>query len=247
MSREGGSASVKSATRTLDILEYVVSRGRPLVAQELAEALGIPVSSLSYLLTTLVDRDYLSREGRHYRAGEGLSRLQARSPELALSLAVAPLVRTMRVELNETSSFFVRRDWDVEALVTESSEHALRYAVQKGARAPLHAFSAGKALLAAMEDEELDRYFRETKRERFTPMTMVDQTSLRREIDEIRASGFARTSQEHTLGIQGFGRAASIDGVVVGAFSVAVPVARLDAQVERNILDLLARTTAQMV
>lgn len=246
MSREGTSASVKSATRTLDILEYVVSRGRPLVAQEIAEALGIPVSSLSYLLTTLVDRDYLHREGRLYRAGEGLSRLQARSPDLALALIVAPLVRNLRLELNETTSFFVRRGWDVEALVTESSEHALRYAVHKGARAPLHAFSAGKALLAAMDEGELGQYFRETERERFTPMTVVDEAKLRSEIAEIRASGYARTNQEHTLGIQGFGRAASIDGVVVGAFSVAVPAARLDAEVERRIIDLLAETTSQI-
>ena len=49
----GSSASVKSATRTLDIIEYVVSRSRPLIAQEIAAALAIPVSSLSYLLATL--------------------------------------------------------------------------------------------------------------------------------------------------------------------------------------------------
>jgi IclR family acetate operon transcriptional repressor len=237
---------VKSATRTLDILELVVSRGRPLVAQEIADALAIPVSSLSYLLTTLVDRDYLSREGRHYRSGDGLSRLQARSPDLALSLTVAPLVRTLRAELNETSSFFVRRGWEVEALVTEPSEHALRYAVQKGAKAPLHAFSAGKALLAVLEEDELSRYFAVAERERFTPMTVIDEPALRREIAEIRAHGFARTNQEHTLGIQGFGRTAEIDGVVVGAFSVAVPVARLDAQVERDIIAALVRMTDQM-
>ena len=58
------SSQVKSATRTLDIIEYIVAHGRPLVAQEIAVALGIPVSSLSYLLGTLVDRGYLAREGR---------------------------------------------------------------------------------------------------------------------------------------------------------------------------------------
>ena len=58
------SSQVKSATRTLDIIEYIVAHDRPLVAQEIAVALGIPVSSLSYLLGTLVDRGYLAREGR---------------------------------------------------------------------------------------------------------------------------------------------------------------------------------------
>ena len=61
MNAPAQSSQVKSATRTLDIIEYVVAHPRPLVAQEIATALGIPVSSLSYLLSTLVERDYLVR------------------------------------------------------------------------------------------------------------------------------------------------------------------------------------------
>ena len=36
------SSQVKSATRTLDIIEYIVAHDRPLVAQEIAVSLGIP-------------------------------------------------------------------------------------------------------------------------------------------------------------------------------------------------------------
>ena len=102
------SSQVKSATRTLDIIEYVVAHNRALVAQEIAVALGIPVSSLSYLLSTLVERGYLQREGRRYSAGPGLQRLQARPDGFTLAERAAPLVRTLRVQLNETTSFFVR-------------------------------------------------------------------------------------------------------------------------------------------
>lgn len=235
-------ATVKSATRTLDIIEYVVSRGQPLVAQEIAAALQIPVSSLSYLLTTLVERGYLVRTGRLYAAGPGLERLQARDRVFTLADRVAPLVRALRIQLNETASFFVRRDWTVEALVTESSDHALRYAVQTGARAPLHAFSGGKALLAALGEADIARYFAETDRDTFTPTTITGERPLRAEIARIRATGIAVTREEHTPGIVGLGRAATIDGKVVGAFSVAIPVVRCDAEVERRASDLLTRT-----
>src|SRR5918997_564796 len=97
-------SQVKSATRTLDIIEYIVAHDRPLVAQEIAVALGIPVSSLSYLLGTLVDRGYLARDGRRYSAGPGLERLQARPGGFSLAERAAPLVRTLRVQLNETTS-----------------------------------------------------------------------------------------------------------------------------------------------
>ena len=49
-------AHVKSALRRLDIIEYVVSRDRLVIAQEIASALLIPVGTLSYLLGTLVER-----------------------------------------------------------------------------------------------------------------------------------------------------------------------------------------------
>jgi IclR family acetate operon transcriptional repressor len=176
------SSSVKSATRTLDIIEYVVAHNRPLVAQEIAVALGIPVSSLSYLLGTLVERGYLARDGRRYSAGPGLQRLQARSGGFSLAERAAPLVRTLRVQLNETTSFFIRSAWDVEAIVTETSEQALRYAVPTGARLPMHALASGQALLAALPDAELDRYFAETERQKFTPATVTSEKALRREI-----------------------------------------------------------------
>jgi len=242
MSDPAPPATVKSAMRTLDIIEYVVSRGRPLVAQEIATALSIPVSSLSYLLGTLVERGYLAREGRRYTAGPGLERLQAHTPTFTLAEAVAPLVRTLRIQLNETASFFVRRGWEIEALVTETSEQALRYAVRTGTLAPLHVFAAGKALLAAMDDGELDLFFAQTRLQAFTATTIVAEDELRREIAEIRETGLAHTREEHTPGIHGLARVVRIDGDVVGAISVAIPVVRYDAIIERRAADLLLRT-----
>ena len=239
---EAPSSQVKSATRTLDIIEYVVAHNRPLVAQEIAVALGIPVSSLSYLLGTLVDRGYLAREGRRYSAGPGLQRLQASPGGFSLAERAAPLVRTLRVQLNETTSYFVRSEWDVEAIVTETSEQALRYAVPTGARLPMHALASGKALLAALPDDELDRYFAETERVRFTPATVTAEKALRRELAEIRTTGFAVTDEEFSLGIRGIGRVVTIGGEPVGALSVAVPKARFDEAVQHRVMDMLERT-----
>ncbi len=236
--------SVKSAIRTLDIIEYVVAAGRPLVAQEVSTALGIPVSSLSYLLSTLVERQYLQRQGRRYTPGPGLERLQAREAGFSLADRVAPLVRTVRVQLNETTSFFVRDNWEVEAIVTETSEQALRYAIDTGRRLPMHALASGKALLATLPDADLARYFAEVKLERFTPSTVTSEAKLRKQIAEIRKHGYSTTDEELSLGINGLGRAVTIGGEVVGALSVAIPKVRYDAALEKRAADLLEKTAA---
>jgi len=241
---EAPSSQVKSATRTLDIIEYIVAHDRPLVAQDIAVALGIPVSSLSYLLGTLVDRGYLNREGRRYSAGPGLQRLQARSSEFTLAERAAPLVRTLRVQLNETTSFFVRSGWEVEAIVTETSDQALRYAVPTGSRLPMHALASGKALLAALPDDELNRYFAESERARFTPSTVTGEKALRREIEQIRQTGFSLTDEEFSLGIRGIGRVVTVGGEAVGALSIAVPKARFDEATQARVTHLLERTAS---
>lgn len=238
------SSQVKSATRTLDIIEYVVAHDRPLVAQEIAVALGIPVSSLSYLLGTLVDRGYLAREGRRYSAGPGLERLQSHAHGFTLAERAAPLVRALRVQLNETASFWVRSGWMVEAIVTESSEQALRYSVGAGEQLPMHVVAGGKALLATLSPEELDRYFAETDRKRFTPSTVISEKALRRDLAEAQRLGYALTDEEYTLGIRGIGRVVTIAGEPVGSLSLGIPKARFDDTVLRRATDLLQRTAS---
>lgn len=76
-----------------------------------------------------------------------------------------------------------------------------------GSRLPLHATGVGKVLLAAAHDEVVERVLGALTPT--TPFTITDPDRLRRELNEVRRRGNARTSEEMTL----------------GAASVAVPVA----------------------
>ncbi|MBO9695033.1 MAG: IclR family transcriptional regulator [Sphingopyxis sp.] len=226
---------VKSAMRTLDVIEFVVAHRHGVVAQEIGKALNIPDSSLSYLLATLVDRAYLRREGRQYLPGRGLDRLRVPEAELPLSDRVAPFVRALRSELNETVSFMVRDGWEVSAVVTEASAHALRYAIEPGERKPLHTLAAGKAILATLPPEELAQYFAETVREKVTEHSVTDETELRRQVAEIRIEGFAEAREESTPGICSIGAPVMVGDMPVGAIGIAVPTIRFtDALRERS-------------
>lgn len=235
----GTAATVKSAMRTLDIIEYVVAHPSGVVAQDIAQALAIPVSSLSYLLATLVERDYLTRSGRLYQPGAGLERLRGGPQRLPLVERVRPLVRMLRVRSNETSSYFVQRDWQMEAAITETAEHTLRYSIGVSTRTPMHCLASGKAMLATLGPAALDRYFEEAPRERYTDRTIVDEGELRRELDVARASGIAITREEYTPGICGIGKVLMLEGEAVGSLSVAIPTVRCDARVEAVTCALL--------
>lgn len=232
-------STVKSAMRTLDILELLVAQGRALAAHEIATALAIPVSSLSYLLTTLAERGYVEKLGRRYGPGPGLSRLQ---PERASDDVIAragPIIRSLRLRLNETVGFFVPRGHEVEAAVSEIGTQALRYSLEVGRRAPMHAFAAGKAILATYSEDELSEYLATSQREAFTRHTLTTETQLRQEIETIRRNGWARTREEHTPGIQGMARVVMAGGRAAGAISIAIPLPRVTPSFESQAIEAL--------
>jgi IclR family acetate operon transcriptional repressor len=230
--------------RTLDILELLARQKRAMSASEISVTLGIPVSSLSYLLTTLLDRDYLARDRRSYRLGPAIARFSPAAAEPHLAERVAPIVRAVSRDLNETVGFFVLRGFEIESLATEIGLQALRYSLEAGRRAPLHAFAAGKALLATFPERMLKLYFRTVAREAYTPATITAEADLRAALDEVRRTGIARTNEEYTPGIAGIARAAFVDGEPAGAFSIAVPAGRLTPEIERRAVRLLARAAA---
>lgn len=234
---------VKSAMRTLDLIEFVVARPSGVVAQEIAAALAIPVSSLSYLLATLVERDYLRRQGRQYFPGEGLNRLRLPLGEHSLVERARPVLKTLRSQVNETASLFKLAGWEVEAVLTETAGQSLRYSIDVGSRGPLHAFAAGKAILSMMSDEMLETYFAETKRDRYTEHTICERKRLMKEIELARKAGIAVARNEHTLGITAFATALQHAGTDAPmAISIAAPSLRMTAEAETLIVEALHRT-----
>ncbi|MGE5723026.1 MAG: IclR family transcriptional regulator, partial [Sphingomonadales bacterium] len=61
------------------------------------------------------------------------------------------------------------------------------------------------------------------------------------EIAQIRRTGIAHTREEDTPWIIGIGRAAIVDGAALGAFSVAIPMARFDAAVDARVIKALGQ------
>jgi IclR family transcriptional regulator, acetate operon repressor len=230
--------SVKSAARTIDIVEQIARKG-PATARELSRATRIPESSLSYLLATLVERDWLCSLGdRTYALGSALARLAAGAAPSPDERRRAQL-RVVARATGETCSLFVRRGNEIEAIEVELSSQLLRFTPEKGMRVPLHSFAGGKALLAKMSATDLGAYFAASIRTRFTPATLIDEAALRRDVVETRKRGYAIAREEHTAGIVGMGVAAD-DRY---SLSVAVPTARFDADFERLAANALLEAT----
>jgi DNA-binding IclR family transcriptional regulator len=245
MSDTGGVREVKSAARTVELLELLAARAdRPARLQELADALGVPRSSMYALLQTLISRGWVRTDVTGSLYGIGIHALLTGTGYLDSD----PRVRAVRPYLDEASEalgetiHMGRLDGrDVAYLATRESHEYLRTILRVGRRLPAHVGALGKALLAERPDGELP----EGPYEALTPNSHTSRASLAADLAEIRSRGWSVDREEGVSGIVGFGFALRYDTPALDAISCSVPVARLTPAHEERIVAVMREIRAK--
>ena len=234
---------VKSADRTLDLIELLASWGREMSHTEIAESLGIPKSSLSKLLRNLTVREYVRfvPETKGYRLGDAILKLARQSNQLrSLVECAQPVLEEITAQTMESCALNQLRGDKVEVVATVTSPQILVSHLRLGDLAPLYAVSGGKCILAFMPDSMRQEYLSNVKLEKFTPRTTTSKRALAVELDEVRRTGAATSVEEYTVGIVGVGVAIlSAAGFPLGALNVAIPTVRYGPSVHSKAVAIL--------
>jgi IclR family transcriptional regulator, acetate operon repressor len=244
----GQTSAVKSLNRGLDILEYVAACSEPPSFSQLLTSLGIPRSSLFHLLTNLLSRNFLERDpqSERYRLGAEVAEIARKVKKPSLRDRVTPLLHQLSLEVSETCGFYVQVGDSVEVVASAISTQALSYTMKVGMNAPLYAVSAGKTVLSELRSEELSQYLARATFPPVTPHTIRSKSRLRKEIAQVKATGFAYSREEFTLGITAIATAVRSDAKFHGAINLAVPTARFTPDRDAKFREALRRT-AQLV
>lgn len=243
-------AGVKSATRVLDLLEYLARWGEACTHAEIADALDIPKSSLTQLLRTLVRRHYLtySAEGKNYTLGPAVASLARRTSDSRDILDLAlPALERITGTTRESSALNVLRGDHSEVVASHMSPHRFFYQMKVGDTAPLYATSGGKAILANLPEELLEEYLARVRLQPITPRTITDIEVLRKDLATARARGIATVEEEFTPGIAGLAMPIlGPSGIAMASLNVAVPIARLDASLRELCVRALSEAVASV-
>ncbi len=224
------SGAVKSADRTIELLELLAGYSEPLTLSEIHRELAYPKSSLFVLLRTLVARGWVEtdRRGTGYSIGVrallvGTSYLD-RDPVIR---AATRVLEELRTEVNETVHLARLDGADVVYLASRESAHHLRLTSRVGRRVPAYATALGKALLSGRTDAEVDALL-PAKLEPLTPQTVTDRDALFAELALVRERGYATERGQNTPGLGCFAVALEYRLPPIDAISCSVPYARLD-------------------
>jgi DNA-binding IclR family transcriptional regulator len=244
----GDGRPVKSADRTLDILEWLARAGERSTLGELARALHIPKSSLHALLRTMQRRGWIETDASGSRFGLGVRALQVGTSYVDSDDAIAAAGETLdwlATTLGETIHYGRLDGADIVYLAKRQSVHPLRLYSAIGRRLPAHTTALGKALLAEQSLQQVRRLLGPNPT-RLTDNTITAWPDLAKEFARIRERGYAIDREENTIGICCF--AVAVGGVdpPTDAISCSVPVARLTPDLRRAILDGLQTTLERL-
>jgi len=239
----GQTVAVKSLNRGLDILEYVAGCSEPPSFSQLLASLRIPRSSLFHLLTNLLSRNFLERDpqSERYRLGAEVVEIARKVKRPSLRDRIAPLLRQLSVEVGETCGFYVQVGDSVEVVASAISTQALSYTMKVGMNAPLYAVSAGKIVLSELRSSELSQYLARAPLAPVTPHTIRSKSRLKKEIAQVKATGFAYSRDEFTLGITAIATAVRSEAKFHGAINLAVPTARFTPDRDADFREALRR------
>lgn len=219
--------SVKSAERTVRILETLAASPTKLTLSELQARMGYPRSSLHALVRTLRDLKWIEADATGSAFGVGPHALLSGTAYLdrdpALSYAYEAL-EDLRGELGYTTHYARRDGAHVLYLASRDRRDSVRLFSRVGRRLPAHLTALGQALLAALTPEEVDAVL-PAELEAYTPQTITARPALHAALDEVRTRGWAFEREQGTEGVACVAAAVDYRIPATDAISCSMPIA----------------------
>lgn len=229
--------------RALAMLEAVAQEPEGLSNAEISRKLDIPKSSASYILRTLEKQAYLNRDkdtGK-YRVGlKILSLSRGALSGIDVREVALPIMRHLTEKTGLTCHLAILDG--PEAVYIEKVEPPgfLRVDTWVGRRMRVHATSVGKALVAYIAQERLEKIIAAGGMEKRTPRTITTLPRLLKELERVRAQGYAVDDEENNLGARCVGAPVfNQSGAIEASVGLSGTTNQVNAQTMPRILEAL--------
>jgi IclR family transcriptional regulator, pca regulon regulatory protein len=240
---------VQSVEKAMTVLTAFDGSKRQLSLSEIAALTGFDMSATQRFTFTLAALGYLSKDPD--------SRKYELSPKLLdftyhyltsndLVSRATPYLQQLGSETEEATNLTVLDDTDIVFVLRIVSRNVFNAHVIVGSRLPAYCTAPGLAILATLDDGEIDDILARTNLVAYTAATVHQPRKIKDRIAQIRKQGYAHTEDEYF--VSDISTAAAITnahGHGVGAVNIAVARPRWQAdRDERRFADLVISTAS---
>lgn len=247
-SLSGSWRSIDAVKTSLGILETLRKQDGAGVT-EVANRNGISKSCAHSHLATLYDEEFVVKDGDEYRLslkfiGYGEDAKQAISTYGFIQNEADKLAE----QTGEAISVVIEEHGRAVFIYMAYGDAAVNTAASVGHRKHLHCSAAGKAILAQLSDERVDRIVAKHGLPAYTDNTITDREILFDELQEIRERGVSFDDEEAIIGMRCVGSAlTNQQGELLGGISVSGPVSRMHDERHREEIPEMITNTANVI
>jgi DNA-binding IclR family transcriptional regulator len=183
---------VKSAVRTLEILEYFDDIRQPLNVAGIAAALDYPQSSTAALLRSLVAMGYLqyNRNRRTYMPTDRVPFLGSWiDPSLFEDGALPRLMRAIGKRTGQLVLLAARNGDMAQYIHVLNDPAAVSHHIKIGQKRPLATSAVGQVLLNAMDEKRIRRLYHRMNAYAQSPDDKIDTSELLAHLSAVRKRG----------------------------------------------------------
>jgi len=241
---------MKTTEHIINVITYLATDFGPHGITEICHKLNLSKATVHRILAGLETTKWVSydEETRKYK-------LSTTALQIAFSLISKNDVRTVSLPYlynlcdttNETVMLSLRVGFERVYIEQIHGKHELRHVVELQKRYPLWLGAAGKAILAFMDQEEIESVLNGISKsglEAYASGEAVNIASIRKELEQISKSGFALSSGERVSGTMAI--ASPIFGhnnIIVGSLSVAGPIPRFNTELAYRYSEQMKNAT----
>jgi DNA-binding IclR family transcriptional regulator len=229
--------------RALAILEVVAQEPEGLSNAEISRKLQIPKSSASYILRTLETQGYLHRDGDSGKYRVGLKILSLSRGALSgidVREVALPIMRHLVEKTKLTCHLAILDGPDAVYVEKVEPEGFIKMDTWVGRRMRVHATSVGKALVAHIPQERLEKILAEAGMAKRTSKTITTLPRLLRDLEKVRTQGYAVDDEENNMGARCVGAPVfNQQGAIEAAVGLSGTTMQVNVQTMPRILEAL--------
>lgn len=224
---------ISSLAKGIEILEYIGDCVNGAKVSEIAKAFDMPSSNVSLFLNTLVHKRYIIKselDGKYY-----ISEILAL---LAQKVSTGGYTDLIIAAQNEMVSLNDEYDENISLAVLNNLKVHFIHVVQSAKRVhvrPLdtelispHVSAGGKAILAHLPEQIIERYFNIASFDKLTDKSMTTERQVRNELDFVRKNGYAINRGERDIDIMAIAAPIIVGDTVRASLVLELPIYRHD-------------------
>ena len=222
--------TIKSLDRAMEVFEYL-SEQQGKTLSGLASEMGQSPATIYRVLITLEGRGLVEFDPAEqlWHIGAQAFVIGARfTRRTSLVERARPIMRKLMELTGETANLGIEKAGQVLFVSQVETNESIRAFFPPGTLSLMHASGIGKALLAEMDDQRLNRVMNEHGLARYTEHTFVDGDALRDELCEIHQRGFSFDGEEKNIGMRCIAAPVfDINQEAVAGISISGPTSRV--------------------